>query len=305
MRRSFILLLSLQHTLDALSIPNGRQCKSIAGQSGWPGVTAWKKLNTTLSGALLEPTPPARPCYDPTTNGSINALCDYTTASWLSSSFHTEDPVSLAYPSLQDDACLPPSLIDGEGRCDLSAFPKYVVNASTATHVAETVKFAAANNVRIVVKGGAHDLLGRYVWFHSITHLFCNTNPSRSTAPSVLSLWTRNLRGLEYHESFSACHSDLVQYTAVTAAAGHLVGEIQQLVAEHSMTIVGGADPGIGIGGYLTGGGHSPLGSLHGMGVDNVLELSLVTPSGDVVTASPCQNSDLFWAVRGVRVRTL
>jgi FAD/FMN-containing dehydrogenase len=140
---------------------------------------------------------------------------------------------------------------------------------------------------------------------HSIPHLFCDTDISRSTAPSVLSLWTRHLRGLEYHDSFSACPSDPVQYTAVTAAAGHLVGEIQQLAAEHNKTIVGGADPGIGFGGYLTGGGHSPLGSLHGMGVDNVLELSLVTPSGDIVTASPCQNPDIFWAVRGVRLRTL
>jgi hypothetical protein len=164
MTRSFILLLSFFHTLEALSITSGRQCKSIAGQFGWPGIATWEKFNTTLSGALLQPTPPARPCYGPTPNSSTtsNELCDYTTASWALSSFHTGDPVSLAYSNFADYACLPPSLIDGEGQCDVSAFPKYVVNASTTEHVAETIKFAAVNDVRIVVKGGSHDLLGRY-----------------------------------------------------------------------------------------------------------------------------------------------
>jgi FAD/FMN-containing dehydrogenase len=134
--------------------------------------------------------------------------------------------------------------------------------------------------------------------------LFSATDHSRSTAPSVLFIWTRNLRGLEYHERFSACEAGPGPYAAITAAAGHVVGEIQQQAAAHSSTIVGGADPSVGIGGFPTGGGHSPLGSLYGMGVDNVLEMSLVTPTGDVVTARSCQNPDLFWASRGICIAT-
>jgi len=38
-----------------------------------------------------------------------------------------------------------------------------VVNASDATHVAEAIRFALKTRVRLIVKGGAHDLLGRYV----------------------------------------------------------------------------------------------------------------------------------------------
>ncbi|CAA9963606.1 GlcD FAD/FMN-containing dehydrogenase [Pyrenophora teres f. maculata] len=283
MRHSLlILLLSLTYSVHALSVPTGKQCKSIAGLTGWPDPPVWKKFNTTLSGALLEPLPPAQACYTSVSNSSsTNTLCDYTTSSWKLSSFHSADPVSVAYPNWQDDACVPPLLSEGSGRCSLNAFPKYVVNASTAEHVAQTVKFAASNSVRIVVKGGAHDLLGR------------------STAPSVLSLWTRHLQGFQYHERFSACPSDSTRYTAITAAAGHVTGEIQQMAADHNMTIVGAADPSVGLGGFLTGGGHSPLGSLHGMAVDNVLQLSLVTPNGDIITASPCRNPDIFWAVRG------
>ena len=35
------------------------------------------------------------------------------------------------------------------------------------------------------------------------------------------------------------------------------------------------------------------------MGVDNVLQVKIVTPNGDYLTANACQNTDLFWAIRG------
>jgi FAD/FMN-containing dehydrogenase len=41
------------------------------------------------------------------------------------------------------------------------------------------------------------------------------------------------------------------------------------------------------------------LGSLHGMGADQVLEMQVVTADGQFLTASPTENTDLFWAIRG------
>ena len=54
------------------------------------------------------------------------------------------------------------------------------------------------------------------------------------------------------------------------------------------------------MGGYLTGGGHSPLSHIYGLGAEQVYEVEMVTPTGEIVIANECQNSDLFWAVRGV-----
>jgi len=54
------------------------------------------------------------------------------------------------------------------------------------------------------------------------------------------------------------------------------------------------------MGGYMTGGGHGALGPTYGMAADEVLEIDMVTPGGDIITANECQNRDLFWAMRGV-----
>lgn len=53
------------------------------------------------------------------------------------------------------------------------------------------------------------------------------------------------------------------------------------------------------MGGYIQGGGHSPLSSIYGTGADQVLAFEVVTPDGEFVTADSTQNSDLFWALRG------
>jgi FAD/FMN-containing dehydrogenase len=77
------------------------------------------------------------------------------------------------------------------------------------------------------------------------------------------------------------------------------MGEVYKFVTAHNRTIVGGMSPDIAIGGYLTGGGHSPLSATHGLAVDQVLEMEVVTPKGDILIVNECQNTDLFWALRG------
>src|SRR5204862_3517522 len=51
--------------------------------------------------------------------------------------------------------------------------------------------------------------------------------------------------------------------------------------------------------GLMLGGGIGHLSSRAGYAADNILSVELVTAAGEVVTASPEENPDLFWAVRG------
>lgn len=49
----------------------------------------------------------------------------------------------------------------------------------------------------------------------------------------------------------------------------------------------------------MQGGGHGPASRNYGLGADQVLEATVVLANGSIVTASPCQHPDLFFAIRG------
>lgn len=52
-------------------------------------------------------------------------------------------------------------------------------------------------------------------------------------------------------------------------------------------------------GGWGQNGGYGPFTSQHGLGVDQWLEVKIVTPDGKLRVANEVTNPDLFWAIRG------
>ncbi|WP_459980328.1 FAD-binding oxidoreductase [Nocardioides sp. AN3] len=75
-------------------------------------------------------------------------------------------------------------------------------------------------------------------------------------------------------------------------------GDLQIEAAVHGLGAVTGLLSGVGAG-MMLGGGIGHLAPRVGFASDNILSVELVTAAGEVVTASPSCNSDLFWAVRG------
>jgi hypothetical protein len=136
-------------------------CRSVPGSPNWPTEEVWRSFNETLQGALLAPLPPAIACDVSQKSYYDNATCSLVGLEWFNSSFHASDPVSVDWPNWQADACLPTAVIKTATDCNTTPFPHYVVNASEASHVAATVKFAAKHKVRFSVKGTGHDFLGR------------------------------------------------------------------------------------------------------------------------------------------------
>ncbi|KAH9975379.1 hypothetical protein BGW80DRAFT_1473780 [Lactifluus volemus] len=59
----------------------------------------------------------------------------------------------------------------------------------------------------------------------------------------------------------------------------------------------GGAIWGTGV--LLLGGGYGFLTGEHGLALDNLMQATVVTARGEILTASAEQNSDLFWGIRG------
>ncbi|KAJ4299023.1 hypothetical protein N0V90_004267 [Kalmusia sp. IMI 367209] len=256
----------------------------------WPSDAEWSSLNSTLSGALIRGVPPGSVCYPDQPDYSEDA-CAIVRSHWFNSTWHAESPISIDYPVWTNNSCNPifpngtsvtGDVHAGEKGCSIGSYPVYAVKATTAEQIAEALKWAGTKNIRIVVKNTGHSYPGRSVGYGS------------------LSIWTHNLRGIEYIPSFKPTNCPVDEpLTAARAAAGTTGIEAQVAMSKHGSILVTGANPDVGIVGWLTGGGHGPLSSTYGMGADNLLEATIVTPSGDILVANPCESKDLFFAIRG------
>ena len=85
----------------------------------------------------------------------------------------------------------------------------------------------------------------------------------------------------------------------VRAQGGVTWGELNRETQLHGLAITGGAVSTTGIAGLTLGGGLGWLMAKHGLAVDNLLSVDLVTADGSVLTASADEHADLFWALRG------
>jgi len=132
------------------------QCKAVPGAHDWPNSHAWSRLNISLSGRLIQPSPPGAVCHpgQPTYNPS---LCPTIAAAWNTSAWQADSPVGTLSNNFNNDTCLP----DPSVPCSGEGYPVYVVNATCAEDVKKGVDFARKHNVRLIVKGTGHDYVGR------------------------------------------------------------------------------------------------------------------------------------------------
>lgn len=84
-----------------------------------------------------------------------------------------------------------------------------------------------------------------------------------------------------------------------TAQGGVLAGEYVKATFAHGLATPLGDSPTVGLGGLTLGGGVGWLARKHGMTIDDLLSVELVTADGAVVRASADEHPDLFWALRG------
>ncbi|KAK2058252.1 FAD binding domain-containing protein [Colletotrichum caudatum] len=85
-----------------------------------------------------------------------------------------------------------------------------------------------------------------------------------------------------------------------TVQAGARLGHVATtLLDQGGRAISHGSCPGVGISGHSIHGGYGFGSHVYGLSLDWIIEATVVTADGNVVKASPSQNADLFWAVRG------
>jgi len=84
-----------------------------------------------------------------------------------------------------------------------------------------------------------------------------------------------------------------------TIGAGARWGRVISAAAQHGLAPIAGASTQVGVVGYLTGGGFGPLSRSHGVSSDYARGFTVVTGRGELVEATPTENADLYWALRG------
>lgn len=83
---------------------------------------------------------------------------------------------------------------------------------------------------------------------------------------------------------------------------GCLWADVDNAASTHGLAAVGGTVNHTGVGGLTLGGGYGYLTPKYGLVIDNLLEAEMVLADGRIVTCSPHQEPDLFWAIRGAGI---
>lgn len=146
--------------------------------------------------------------------------------------------------------------------------PQAIAYCASTADVALCLKFAQDNGVPIAARSGGHSAGG----YSTTMGLVIDVSRLNSIT--------------------------LGNGTATLGGGAQLVDVTSQL-APSGLTISGGFCPTIAVGGYLHGGGVGLLTRSIGIASDKVTAAQVVLASGKVVTASPRENHDLYWAIRG------
>ncbi|KAI2606605.1 FAD-binding domain-containing protein [Hypoxylon sp. NC1633] len=258
-----------------------RVCKTYPGDKAWPSTPIWDLFNILLGGALIKGVPAAAPCYTdwPEYNA---ATCASITAQWETPRFQLSKPLGIQYYAFEGVSCLPPTLTRTGATCTLGGMPSYVVNVTNVAQIQLAVNFARNLNLRLIVKNKGHDF------------------KAKSTGAGALSIWTSALQGIQYLGSTYTHPASGYKGPAFKIGAGVQALPLYQAASDLGLHIVAGNTRTVGIGGgYIAGGGHSPLSSQYGLGADQVLSMEVVLPSGRFISVDENNYPDLFFALRG------
>jgi hypothetical protein len=89
------------------------------------------------------------------------------------------------------------------------------------------------------------------------------------------------------------------QTRTARAQAGTLLGELDRETQAFGLAVPSGIVTHTGLAGLTLGGGIGWIMRKHGLTIDQLISVDLVTANGDFVQASETENPDLFWGVRG------
>lgn len=153
-----------------------------------------------------------------------------------------------------------------------NAFPIVFVFAQNVEDVSNAVKWARENKVPIRIRSGRH----------ALAKDFSQTNGGIVIDTSHMTNITLDKKN-----------------NIATVQAGIRVGQLVRMLAEEGILAPFGDSSTVGIGGISTGGGITAIQRTAGLISDNILAATIVDACGNILQVNPCENADLYWAIRG------
>lgn len=146
--------------------------------------------------------------------------------------------------------------------------PVAVVRPRTAQEVGEALRLAATEGIAVGVRSGGH-------------------GSAHFDIEGGLVIELSNFTAIE------------VEGTTVRVGGGATWGEVAVELGRHGLALTSGDTASVGVGGLTLGGGIGWLVREYGLAFDSLIAAEVVLPSGEAVSASADEHSDLFWALRG------
>lgn len=149
--------------------------------------------------------------------------------------------------------------------------PAAIARCANEDDIANAVKFARENGMLLAVRGGGHNVAGF------------------GTCDDGLVIDLSTMKKVDVDPKTKTAR----------AQPGLTWGEFDKATQAHGLATTGGLVSTTGIAGFTLGGGIGWLVRKHGLTIDNLLSVRIVTADGSRVRASRGENPDLFWGVRG------
>jgi FAD/FMN-containing dehydrogenase len=163
---------------------------------------------------------------------------------------------------------------DAARRCFNAAVdrrPAVIVRCLGAEDVATAFDFAQTNALEVAVRGGGHNPAGH------------------CAVDGGLVIDLSAMRGVEVDPDAGTAR----------ASGGATWLDFDSATQAFGLVTPGGVVGSTGVCGLTLGGGIGHLTTQYGLTCDNLVGAELVTPNGSVVRASPTENAELLWALRG------
>ena len=149
--------------------------------------------------------------------------------------------------------------------------PLAISRCKSVEDVIASVRFAGLHGLPVSIRGGGHNVAG---------HAVCDGGLMIDLSP---------MRGVRVGPG---TRSAAVQ-------GGALWADVDAATQAHGLATPGGLISETGVAGLTLSGGVGWLRSAHGLSIDNLLAVDIVTADGMLTRASPTEHADLFWAIRG------